>query len=115
MRWSSASGYGEFRVRDLPRIVLDTVETTGVMMALVMSAALLAYALSLSRLPQNFGGWLTQTVSSPIMYLILVNVILLIVGCFMEAIAAMLILIPILVPPALASGSTRSSLASSSC
>lgn len=44
-------GYGEFRVRDLPRIVLDTVETTGVMMALVMSAALLAYALSLSRLP----------------------------------------------------------------
>ncbi len=97
-------GYGEFRVRDLPRIVLDTVETTGVMMALVMSAALLAYALSLSRLPQNFGGWLTQTVSSPIMYLILVNVILLIVGCFMEAIAAMLILIPILVPPALALG-----------
>lgn len=97
-------GYGEFRVRDLPRIVLDTVETTGVMMALVMSAALLAYALSLSRLPQNVGGWLTQTVSSPIMYLILVNVILLIVGCFMEAIAAMLILIPILVPPALALG-----------
>ena len=38
------------------------------------------------------------------MYLILVNVILLIVGCFMEAIAAMLILIPILVPPALALG-----------
>lgn len=97
-------GYGEFRVRDLPRIVLDTVETTGVMMALVMSAALLAYALSLSRLPQNFGGWLTQTVTSPIMYLLLVNVILLIVGCFMEAIAAMLILIPILVPPALALG-----------
>ena len=97
-------GYGEFRVRDLPRIVLDTVETTGVMMALVMSAALLAYALSLSRLPQNFGGWLTQTVTSPIMYLLLVNVILLVVGCFMEAIAAMLILIPILVPPAIALG-----------
>jgi tripartite ATP-independent transporter DctM subunit len=97
-------GYREFRVRDLPRIVLDTVETTGVMMALVMSAALLAYALSLSRLPQEFGGWLTATVKSPLMYLLLVNVILLIVGCFMEAIAAMLILIPILVPPALVLG-----------
>ena len=96
-------GYGEFRVRDLPRIVLDTVETTGVMMALVMSAALLAYALSLS-VCRKLRRLATQTVTSPIMYLLLVNVIPLVVGCFMEAIAAMLILIPILVPPAIALG-----------
>lgn len=97
-------GYREFRLRDMPRIVLETVETTGVMMALVMSAALLGYALSISRLPQEFGAWLTGTIDSRLAYLLLVNVILLIVGCFMEAIAAMLILIPILVPPALALG-----------
>lgn len=96
--------YRDFRVRDLPRLLVDTVETTGVMMALVMSAALLAYALSISRLPQEFGAWLTATIDSKIVYLLLVNVILLIVGCFMEAIAAMLILVPILVPPAMALG-----------
>jgi len=97
-------GYRDFSLRDLPRLVLETVETTGVMMALVVSAALLGYALAISRLPQEFGAWLTATVHSPLVYLLLVNVLLLIVGLFMEAIAAMLILIPILVPPALALG-----------
>jgi tripartite ATP-independent transporter DctM subunit len=96
--------YRNFRLRDLPRLLVDTVETTGVMMALVMSAALLAYALSISRMPQEFGAWLTATIDSRLFYLLLVNLILLVVGCFMEAIAAMLILIPILVPPALALG-----------
>jgi tripartite ATP-independent transporter DctM subunit len=96
--------YRDFRLRDLPRLLVDTVETTGVMMALVMSAALLAYALSISRLPQEFGAWLTATIDSKIAYLLLVNVILLVVGCFMEAIAAILILVPILVPPAMALG-----------
>lgn len=96
--------YKDIKLRDVPRIVLETVETTGVLMALVMSAALLGYALSMSRLPQEFGGWLTGAITSPLVYLAMVNVILLIVGCFMEAISAMLILIPILVPPAMALG-----------
>ena len=96
--------YRDIRFREIPRIVLETVETTGVLMALVMSAALLGYALSMSRLPQAFGGWLTGTINSQLAYLLMVNVILLIVGCFMEAISAMLILIPILVPPAMALG-----------
>ena len=92
--------YRDIKIREIPRIVLETVETTGVLMALVMSAALLGYALSMSRLPQEFGGWLTGTISSQMAYLVMVNLILLVVGCFMEAISAMLILIPILVPPA---------------
>ena len=40
----------------LPKIILDTVETTGVVMALVMTASLLGYCISVSRLPQEFGG-----------------------------------------------------------
>lgn len=96
--------YGDIKIREIPRIVLETVETTGVLMALVMSAALLGYALSMSRLPQEFGAWLTGTLSSQLAYLLMVNILLLIVGCFMEAISAMLILIPILVPPAMALG-----------
>ena len=96
--------YGDIAWRDIPRIVLATVETTGVLMCLVMSAALLGFALSMSRLPQEFGAWLTGTISSQVAYLIMVNVLLLVVGCFMEAISAMLILIPILVPPAMALG-----------
>ncbi|HET9338565.1 MAG TPA: TRAP transporter large permease [Casimicrobiaceae bacterium] len=96
--------YREFRLADLPRIIVDTVETSGVVMALVMAASLLGYCISVSRLPQEFGTALTHFTTSPWIYLVIVNLLLLVVGCFMEALAAMLVLIPILVPPALALG-----------
>ena len=96
--------YREFSVRDLPRLILDTVETSGVVMALVMTASLLGYCITIARIPQEFGGWLTSLTTNPLVYLLIVNVLLLVVGCFMEALAAMLVLIPILVPPAIALG-----------
>ena len=96
--------YRDFRLADLPRIIVDTVETTGVVTALVMTASLLGYCISVSRLPQEFGAVLTALTTNPLVYLLIVNVLLLVVGCFMEALAAMLVLIPILVPPAIALG-----------
>ncbi len=96
--------YRDLDVRALPRIILETVETTGVVLALVMAASLMAYCLSLSQVPQAAGAWLVGLTDSPLVYLMIVNIVLLVVGCFMEAIAAMLILVPILVPPALALG-----------
>lgn len=96
--------YREFALKDLPKLVVDTVETTGVVMALVMTASLLGYCISVSRLPQEFGAALAHLTTNPLVYLLIVNLLLLVVGCFMEALAAMLVLIPILVPPALALG-----------
>jgi len=96
--------YRELRLVDLPQLIVDTVETTGVVMALVMTAALMGYCISVSRLPQEFGAQLVALTTNPIVYLLIVNVLLLVVGCFMEALAAMLILIPILVPVALKLG-----------
>jgi tripartite ATP-independent transporter DctM subunit len=96
--------YRDFSLRDLPRIILDTVETTGVVMALVMTASLLGYCISVSRLPQEFGAALTGLTRNPLVYLLIVNLLLIVVGCFMEALAAMLVLIPILVPTANALG-----------
>ena len=96
--------YREFSVRDLPRLILDTVETTGVVMALVMTASLLGYCITIARIPQEFGAWLTSLTTNPLVFLLIVNVLLLVVGCFMEALAAMLVLIPILVPVAMKLG-----------
>jgi tripartite ATP-independent transporter DctM subunit len=90
--------YRDFDLRTLPRLIVDTVETTGVVLSLVMTAAALGWCLSLSRIPQTVGPMLTESISNPLMYLFIVNLLLLFVGCFMEALAAMLILIPILVP-----------------
>jgi tripartite ATP-independent transporter DctM subunit len=96
--------YREFRLADLPRLVVATLETTGVVMALVMTASLFAWCLSVSRLPQLVSTALVSEIGEPLVYLLLVNLLLLVVGCFMEAIAAILLLVPILVPPALALG-----------
>ncbi len=96
--------YRSFSVKALPRLILDTVETTGVVMALVMAAKLLGWCLAISRIPQIVGMALTTWTTSPLAYLLIVNMLLLIVGCFMEGIAAMLILIPILVPVAMKLG-----------
>jgi tripartite ATP-independent transporter DctM subunit len=96
--------YRDFDIGTLPRIIVDTVETTGVVLALVMTAAALGWCLSISRVPQTLGPWLIANISSPLIYLFVVNILLLVVGCFMEALAAMLILIPILVPAAIALG-----------
>jgi tripartite ATP-independent transporter DctM subunit len=96
--------YRDFRLADLPRVILDTVETTGVVLAIVMCAVLFGWALSISRFPQLVGGVLIGWSSEPLVILLLVNQLLLLVGCFMEAIAAMLILIPILVPVAMQLG-----------
>ena len=96
--------YREFRWADLPKVILDTVETTGVVMALVMCASLMGYCISVSRLPQEFGATLTGMTTNPVVYLLIVNALLLVVGCFMEALAAMLVLIPILVPVAVKLG-----------
>jgi tripartite ATP-independent transporter DctM subunit len=93
--------YRDFDLRDLPRIVVDTVETTGVVMALVMTAGALGWCLSLSRVPQTIGPAMVSAIGDPLLFLLAVNLILLVVGCFMEALAAMLILIPILTPAAL--------------
>jgi len=96
--------YRTLRVKHLVPILIETAETTGLVMALVMAAGALGWCLSISRLPQVLTPWIVANVDSPFMFLLLANLLLLVVGCFMEALAALLILIPILVPAAMALG-----------
>ena len=96
--------YRDFDLRELPKIVVDTVETTGIVLALLMTAAALGWCLSISRIPQTIGPQIVELIGNPLAFLLAVNVLLLVVGCFMEALAAMLILIPILAPAAASLG-----------
>jgi tripartite ATP-independent transporter DctM subunit len=88
----------------LPGILVDSVETTGIVLVLVMAAGAMGWCMSISRVPQTVTPLLVQTIGSQAGFLIVCNLILLLVGCFMELLAAMLILIPILVPAAIGFG-----------
>lgn len=90
--------YKELSFRDIPKAILSTAESNGVVLALIMTASLFAWDLSIAQVPQAIGRYLTSYTHSPFLLLFGINLFLLFVGCFMEAIAAMMILVPILYP-----------------
>ena len=96
--------YKELTFKDLPRTILGSVETNGVVLALVMTAVLFAWDLSVAQIPQTIGMYLASVSHNKVVLLLIVNVFLLFVGCFMEATAAQMILVPILYPVAQQAG-----------
>jgi len=90
--------YRELSWRDLPKVFLDTVETNAVVLMLVMTASLFGWVLARAQVPQELGAWILGATQNPLVILLLINVFLLIVGCFMEALAALIILIPVFMP-----------------
>lgn len=96
--------YHELTLKDFPRIILQTVETNAVVMALVMTASLFGWVITRAQVPQMMGRFLVGISSNPLLILLIINLFLLFVGCFMEAIAAQMILIPILLPVVLRLG-----------
>jgi tripartite ATP-independent transporter DctM subunit len=90
--------YREIAWRKLPRLFLDTVETNAVVLMLVMTASLLGWVLARAQAPQMLGSWILGTTTNPLAILLMINVFLLIVGCFMEALAAVIVLVPVFLP-----------------
>ncbi len=96
--------YREISIRDLPRIFASAAITSSVVMIIVAFAAMFAFALHLLRAPQQLGMLLTTVTENPLLFLLLVNIFLLIVGMFMETFAAIVILGSILSPIAVSYG-----------
>jgi tripartite ATP-independent transporter DctM subunit len=96
--------YRTLSVKDLPAILINTAETTGIVAVLVIVAGALGWCMSISRIPQTVAPAIVAAIHEPLVFLFVSNLVLLAVGCFMEALAAMLILIPIMVPAAISFG-----------
>jgi tripartite ATP-independent transporter DctM subunit len=90
--------YREITWRELPRLFLDTVETNAVVLMLVMTASLFGWVLARAQVPQQLGAWMLGSTRDPLTILLVINLFLLVVGCFMEALAAMIILVPVFLP-----------------
>ncbi len=88
----------ELRLRDLPRLFQETVEANGVILILVMTSSLFAFVLARAQVPQALAGWLVGLSTNPTVALLAINAFLLLVGCFLEALAAIVILVPVLLP-----------------
>ena len=92
--------YRTLKLPDIIRVMIDTVETAGIVTVLVMAAGALGWCMSISRIPQTVAPLMVASIHSKLVFLLVCNLLLLAVGCFMETLAALLILIPILLPAA---------------
>ncbi len=96
-----------YRELDFKRIVgaaRDTVDATGSVLFIVATAALFAWVLTMDRLPVTASAFLLDLSDNPLILLFIVNVLLLVVGMFLESIAAILIIAPIITPALTAAG-----------
>jgi C4-dicarboxylate transporter DctM subunit len=90
--------YRELRPRDLPAILLNTAKLTGMVMLVVGMSTTFAWVLTTQQVPQNLTAWMLSISDRPWVFLLMVNVLLLIVGTFMDATAAVVVLMPLLYP-----------------
>ncbi len=90
--------YREITFKDLPRICLKAISLSATVLIIVATASVFTWFIATQGLPAMLRDWLTGVTDSPFVFLLIVNVLLLIVGMFMESISAVLILLPILLP-----------------
>lgn len=90
--------YRNITLRSLVTILKQSALSTAQVMILICAASLFGYVLTSNRLPDMFASFILGLSSNKYVILLLVNVLLLIVGTFLETTAAMIILVPILFP-----------------
>lgn len=90
--------YKDLKLKDLYRIFSNAALTTATVMIILGTANTFGRILTLQRIPTMIGAFFQSISDSPYVILMLINVLLLIVGCFMETNAAIIILAPIFTP-----------------
>ncbi len=96
--------YREIKLKDLPKILLDSASTTAIVMLLVGTSMAMSWVLAYENIPQNVAEALITLSDSKVVILIIINLVLLFVGIFMDMTPAVLIFTPIFLPVAIQLG-----------
>jgi C4-dicarboxylate transporter, DctM subunit len=96
--------YKQLTFRHLPKVLYDTARTTGVVMIIVAMASSVAWVLTTQQAARALSNAMLAISADPLMFLLLVNVVLLIVGMFLETASAIIVFTPILLPIAIQMG-----------
>lgn len=96
--------YKEMSWRYLGRVFRQSALTSAGILLIVALASALGFFLTIAQIPQAIGGWIGSLTDSPIVFLLIVNLLLFMTGMFMETLAAIVILAPILGPIATSFG-----------
>ena len=90
--------YKEVKFKDLPGILKETGVTTAVVMFLIGVSSSMSWIMTVADIPGTVSAWMMSLSSSPVVILIFINILLLVVGAFMDMTPAVLIFTPIFWP-----------------
>lgn len=96
--------YKELKLKDLPGVMLKATISTTLIMFIVGGANLFGWILTNAQVPHKVATFMSALSDNPIVFLMMINILLLIVGTLINASAAVVILVPILLPVAVAYG-----------
>jgi len=90
--------YRKLKVGTLIRILRETVQTTGVVCFVMTTASLFAWIMAREQVPQRFAEFVLSVTDKPAMFLLFINILGLIMGCFFDGISILVITVPIVLP-----------------
>lgn len=90
--------YKEIKLRDMSKILVESATTTAVIMLIIGAASVFAYIITIENFARTFSETMLAITDSKIGILLLINILLLIAGMFLEAISAFYLFTPILIP-----------------
>ncbi|MBO3099313.1 TRAP transporter large permease [Gelidibacter pelagius] len=90
--------YKEIKTKKLPQILLESVGTTAIVMLLIGASMSMSWVMSYENIPQDMSNLLLGLSDNPIVILLIINILLLLVGIFMDMTPAVLIFTPIFLP-----------------
>ena len=96
--------YREITVKDLPRLLLKSAESASMIIIITAAAYIFSWFITAKQIPQLLVTFMNTYIHSKFLFLIFLNVVLFIIGMFMESFTAIIVLMPILFPVATSFG-----------
>lgn len=96
--------YRDTKVKDLYKIILDSAQTSSMIFFIIANAMLFAHFLTDEQIPQQITQMIIEANVGPLMFLLIVNIVLLLMGQFMEPSSVVMITVPLLLPIGIALG-----------
>jgi len=96
--------YKDLKLKQVGKVLLDSASMSAMLLYIITNAVLFSFLMTSENIPQEMAAWLTAQGLGPIAFLLVVNILLLIAGNFMEPSSIVLIMAPILFPVAVSLG-----------
>jgi len=96
--------YREIGLRDIPKMILKAASVSASIMMIIATASIFSWLIAVENAPAAIAFAMHEATSNPLVFLLLVNVLLILIGMVMEGISAILVMVPVLLPVAISFG-----------